>query len=110
MHLNASPQKPSRIVLLGGNGFIGKSLAFILMESIGLLNIATRQSSFFESEEQLVVKQFLNKRDTSNNSRTNKMIYRYCDHTNLLTTFSSLVLTEIEQSIELYQYRGNLNG
>ena len=110
MHLNASPQKPSRIILLGGNGFIGQNLSSILMESTGFLNIATGQSSSFESEGQLVVKQFLNKMDTSSDPRTNQMIYRHCDHTNILTTFSSLVLTEIEQGVELYQYRGNLNG
>ena len=43
MHLNASPQKPSRMVLLGGNGFIGQNLASILQDAeVNLLSLGSK--------------------------------------------------------------------
>ena len=43
MHLNASPKKPSRIILLGGNGFIGKNLASILRDAeVNLLSLGSK--------------------------------------------------------------------
>jgi UDP-glucose 4-epimerase len=43
MHLNASPKKPSRIILLGGNGFIGQNLASILeKDGVDLLSLGSK--------------------------------------------------------------------
>jgi len=42
-HLNASLQKPSRIVLLGGNGFIGQNLASILeKDEVDFLSLSSK--------------------------------------------------------------------
>ena len=109
-HLNASLQKPGRIILLGGNGFIGQNLASILLKIIGLLNIAPGQSSSFQSVAQLVVKQFQNKVEIGSGTCANQMSHRQYDNSNLFNTLPPLVLTKIEGDIEPYQYRSSLNG
>ena len=44
MHLNSLPKKPSRIVLLGGNGFIGQNLASILeKDGVDLLSLCSKE-------------------------------------------------------------------
>jgi nucleoside-diphosphate-sugar epimerase len=43
MHLNTLPKKPSRIVLLGGNGFIGQNLASILQDAqVDFLSLSSK--------------------------------------------------------------------
>jgi hypothetical protein len=103
-HLNALLQKPSRIVLLGGNGFIDRSFVSIF------LKIATGQSSTFKEVARLVANQFKNKVDFCKSPRTNSISYRRYDITNLLKAFPTFSLTMIEDGIKSYQHRSNLNG
>ena len=110
MHLNSLPKKPSRIVLLGGNGFIGQNLASILVESTGLLNIETGRSSSFKEVAQLLATQFQNKVDSCKILRANSITYRHYDNTNLLKAFPTFSLTKIEVGIESYQQGGNFIG
>ena len=110
MHLNASPKKPSRIILLGGNGFIGQSLIAIIIEYIGLLNNAIGRLGFFEGKEQHVVKQFQCEVDICETPRANLIIYGHYDTTNLLKAFPTFSLTKIEDGIESYQQGSNFSG
>lgn len=42
-HLNASPQKPNRVVLLGGNGFIGQNLVSTLQnDGVDVLSLGSK--------------------------------------------------------------------
>ena len=87
---------------------ITKLCAF--MKTTGLLNIATGRSSTFKEVARLVANQFQNKVDICESPRANAISYRCYDITNLLKAFPTLSLTKIEDGIESYQHRSNLNG
>ena len=80
------------------------------MKTTGLLNIATGRSSTFKEVARLVANQFQNKIDICESPRANAISYRRYDITNLLKAFPTFSLTKIEDGIESYQYRSNLNG
>jgi len=87
---------------------ITKLCAF--MKTIGLLNIATGQSTSFKEVARLVANQFQNKVDICETPRANSITYRHYDNTNFLKAFPTFSLTKIEDGIESYQQGSNFSG
>lgn len=65
MHLNVLQQKPSRIVLLGGNGFIGQNLACILKDAeVDLLSLGSKDIELCAPDSALKLADLLRTTDT----------------------------------------------